>query len=164
MGWNDRPTQGRPQTGYRGGSGTTPEKRPALAPVQYFDDKGNLRVALVDEEADEQAQQISEMAPSQVRRYYGEVLSIRRRLEHEAGSTQSESREEVFARLRAEFKMLKAKAFYAKERSPAVFPDAMRDFIERHTAAVKTVKDFEAFCKHFEAVVAFHKVYGRERG
>jgi len=131
--------------------------------VRYFDEKMNLREALVDEEAEAEAKRIEAMSHSQLRRYYGEVLAIRRRLEHESNNRVNVSRAEVFAALRPEFKMLRAKAYYANGRDRRTFPNEMKEFIEKHVASVSTDRDFDAFCRHFEAVVAFHKVYGKDR-
>ncbi len=130
--------------------------------VKYFDDKGNLRVELVDREAEEQARGLKDVRTSQLRRYYEDVLGLRRRLEYELANRTGVDEEAGFAALRPEFKMLRAKAYYANKRSAKVFPEEFKQFFERHVQSVETAKQFRAFCKHFEAVVAFHKVYAKE--
>ena len=56
--------------------------------------------------------------------------------------------------------MLKAKAVYANGRDRGhTFPNEMLQFVVSHVHGVKTARDFDAFCRHFQAVVAFHKFY-----
>ena len=156
MGSNFRyPSQSRPG----GGGQTSTARTPKI--VQYYKD-GVLKEELVDQEAEAVAKELAlaRLANTQLRRYYEDVLALRRRLEHESANNGNGDREKVFARLRPEFKLMRAKAFYANKRSAQTFPDRLREFFEDHTASVKTVKDFEAFCKHFEAVVAFHRFHG----
>lgn len=154
---NPRATSGNPQAG--GNSGT---KAP-LAPraVSYFDDKKQIRPQLLDEEAQAVARELAgtRLAPTQLRRYYHEVVNLQRRLDQLAAGS---SREQAFECLRADFKLLKAKAHYANARSQSMFPDPLLQFFVDHTHAVKTVQDFDAFCRHFEAVVGFFQYMKRE--
>lgn len=132
---------------------------PQAATVHYFVNQ-NLNIRLVDEDAEKWARDFSRIPTSQLRRFYEHVLGLRRRLDVE--SEQGAAREQTFERLRAEFKMLRAKAAYTFGRAESQKKDSYRSllqFFTDHTAAVKTVKDFEAFCQHFQAVVAFHKVF-----
>lgn len=140
-----------------GGSGWTP---PAPQPVIYRRN-GRFDTDLVDRLADEWAKKLAPVAESQMRRFYEYVMGLRRRLDVEAG-LDTEKRRAAFQALHPEFLMLKARAIYANRRSESQFPtDALRFFIN-HTASVKTVEDFEDFCRHFEAVMAFHKAYCRK--
>lgn len=140
-----------------GGSGWTP---PAPQPVVYRTN-GRFDTRLVDQLADEWARKLAPVAESQMRRFYEYVTGLRRRLDVEAG-LDTEKRRQAFQALHPEFLMLKARAIYANRRSESQFPtDALKFFIN-HTAAVKTVEDFEDFCRHFEAVMAFHKAYCRK--
>lgn len=141
-----------------GGTGQ-PAARQNLPPVQYFNAEGIINEALLDEEAEKQAKILQSVDPSQLRRFFEDVLSLRRRLDHETANMPRATKQGIFEALRPEFKMLRAKAFYANGRNKNVFPDELRVFFERHVAAVQTVKDFDVFCKHFQAVVAFHKYY-----
>ena len=131
-------------------------------PVKYFSSEGVPDVRLLDEEAEKLAQDLAaKLAPTQLRRFFEDVLVLRRRLEHET-INRGESQEVVFQRLLPEFKMLKAKAYYAKKRLKGKFPEQLLQFFVDHTAAVKNAADFGVFCKHFEAVVAFHRYYCKD--
>lgn len=140
------------------------QQLPKPEPVQYFE-KDRLRPALVDEEAEAWARRFASIKASQLRRFYENVLSLKRRLdlESEGGAT----RDAAFERLRAEFKMMRAKAVYtqgrAASRDRAAFGDLLK-FFTNHTASVKTAHDFAAFCQHFQAIVAFHKFYAPKEG
>ncbi len=148
-------TYGRPQTGP-----PRPPQRSETLPVPqavvYRDTKG-LRTALVDEEAEQWAGKFGEIMPSQLRRFYEHVSSFQRRLDS------SQDRARCFDELRPEFKMLKAKAAYTagRDRNNSALRELLQFFVN-HTTAVKTLEDFDAFRKHFEAVIAFHKFYGRK--
>jgi CRISPR-associated protein Csm2 len=119
-----------------------------------------MNTELMDEKAEKTAQDLKEVSSTQLRRFYDDVLTLRQRLKAEQG--QNRSADEVFAELRAEFKMLKAKAVYAHGRNKNTFPKEFLQFFIDHVSAVNNAKDFEAFCKHFQAVVAFHKFYGNK--
>lgn len=149
------PAPAKNAPGERAGTGT--------GKVMYFTAEGNLREALVDQEAEEQGKALQTVAPAQLRRYYEDVLNLRRRLEHESANVAGADPEKIWQKLRPEFRMLRAKAYYAHKRSEKVFTKDFRDFIETHVRSVETLREFLAFCRHFEAVVAFHKVYAKER-
>ncbi len=152
-----------------GGAGRGSEEPPRVPSpriVKYFEGKV-LNDKLLDEEAERVAGQLRGVASSQLRRFYEDVLSLSRRLALEAERSGNAARQQAFARLRPEFKMLKAKAVYtygrADNKSKRDFQPLMQFFVD-HVAAVKSVEDFDAFCKHFQAVVAFHKFLGDSRG
>jgi CRISPR-associated protein Csm2 len=131
----------------------------------YFEADGKtLRAALVDGEAEQFAQKISEVPPTRLRRFYEDVLSLRSRLE---AQTCNGERTRVFQGLLPEFKMLKAKAAYTSgrlgRRERESFAPLLGFFVN-HTHSVKSVEEFDAFYKHFQAIVAFHKFYGKEKG
>jgi CRISPR-associated protein Csm2 len=151
------PRPGGPRHGPgRGGPGAPPPQGlPKPRPITYYRD-GQLVPELMDKEAERMARQLDRVSKTQVRRFYGDVLTLRQRLETEADW------EAAFESLRADFKMLKAKAVYANGRSERAFPREFLQFFIDHVEAVKTAADFQAFCKHFQAVVAFHKFFGRE--
>lgn len=150
----------------RRGGQSSATKAQSVSPetVEYFDNNGNLREELVDADAETEGKTLAEakLKHTQLRRYYEDVLNLRRRLEHECANQPDRSEEEVFRRLRPEFKMLRAKAYYAHKRSSKIFPDQFKDFIERHVHSVQTAAQFRAFCQHFQAVVAFHRVYAED--
>lgn len=136
----------------------------ALPAVKYFDEKGKLRPELLDQEAMQVGEALAraELESAQLRRFYGDVLSLRRRFEIRSAGVPLNQRADIFADILPEFRLLRAKAFYANKRSKKILPDEMKNFIQRHVDAVKTWQDFLAFCRHFEAVVAFHYAFSRK--
>jgi CRISPR-associated protein Csm2 len=127
--------------------------------VQYFRSDGLPDADMVDQKAEEQARKLGQVATSQLRRFYEDVTVLKRRIDQAANEGQP--REKVFERFRADFKMLRAKAYYAHGRNKRVFPVEFLEFFEQHVLSVRTVQEFDAFCQHFQAVVAFHKFYAR---
>lgn len=132
-------------------------------PVEYFKGR-SVRPELLDEEARKLAKEISGVKTTQLRRFYNNVVQLQRRLDQLAeNQADPNAREQAFDRLRAEFKLLKARAHYAYARSEKMFPKPLLQFFVDHTHAVKTVRDFDAFCQHFQAVVGFHQYYGEDK-
>lgn len=142
---------GGPRPGAGAGGGGTASQRP---PVRYFSD-GRLREELVDKEAEEEAVRLADVNRTQVRAYFFEITSLRRRVEQEIGEQSGAAAEAIFLKHRPQLKMLRAKVHYAKARRSIT--ENMKDFIEKHVQAVNSFNDFMAFCTHFEAVVAFHR-------
>lgn len=136
----------------------------ALPPVKYFDDHGKLRPELLDEEAMKVGEALASagLESAQLRRFYGDVLSLRRRFEIRSAGAPLSERPSIFADILPEFRLLRAKVFYANKRSEKILPKVMKDFIQRHVDAVKSWQDFLAFCRHFEAVVAFHYAFSKK--
>ena len=151
---------GRGPGGSFGGNSSEPKSLPTPQPVIYFQPDGSLVSALMDSQAEDLAQRLSQVTTTQLRRFYDDVLTLRQRLMAE--QRQGRDKEAVFNDLRADFKMLKAKAVYAHGRSEKTMPRPLLQFFIDHVAAVNSARDFEAFCKHFQAVVAFHKFYGEK--
>ena len=149
---------GRGPGGGFGGHSPELKSLPAPRPVTYFQPDGALAPALMDSQAEDLAQQLNQVTTTQLRRFYDDVLTLRQRLAAE--QRQGHDKEAVFNELRADFKMLKAKAVYAHGRSEKTCPRPLLQFFIEHVAAVNNARQFEAFCKHFQAVVAFHKFYG----
>ncbi|HHB12649.1 MAG TPA: type III-A CRISPR-associated protein Csm2 [Chromatiales bacterium] len=133
---------------------------PNPRPVRYYTDDGRLDPALVDELAQKRAEEFRALKSTQLRRFFDEVQAIRRQWELEAGK--GKDPDEAFSEVRARFAMLKARGVYAKGRMRREIPDAFVQFLVDHVHAVKTARDFQAFLRHFEAVVAFHKYLARE--
>ncbi len=149
-------------SGGRFGNGASNTKTlPTPRAIQYFQADGALVPALMDSQAEELAQQLSQVTTTQLRRFYDDVLTLRQRLAAE--QRQGRDKEALFNELRADFKMLKAKAVYAHGRSEKTMPRPLLQFFIDHVAAVNNAREFEAFCKHFQAVVAFHKFYGENK-
>lgn len=148
-------------TGGSGGRSVEPKSLPLPQAVAYFQADGSLIPALMDSRAEELAQKLSQVTTTQLRRFYDDVLTLRQRLIAE--QRQGHDKEVVFKDLLADFKMLKAKAVYAHGRSEKTVPRPLLQFFIDHVAAVSNAREFEAFCKHFQAVVAFHKFYGENK-
>ncbi|MCC8997905.1 MAG: type III-A CRISPR-associated protein Csm2 [Candidatus Contendobacter sp.] len=152
---------GRGPGGGFGGNSSEPKNLPTPRPVTYFQADGSLVPALMDNQAEDLAQRLSQVTTTQLRRFYDDVLTLRQRLAAE--QRQGRDKEAVFNELRADFKMLKTKAVYAHGRSERTVPRPLLQFFVDHVAAVNNAREFEAFCKHFQAVVAFHKFYGENK-
>ena len=84
----------------------------------------------------------------QVRRFYEDLLSIRRRIER------VDDEEEEFKRQLPYIRMAQAKAAYAFRRRN--INRRFQEFIEE-VARIETMKDFRVFCTLFEAVIAFYR-------
>ena len=82
MGTRPGPYQGggRSQQG-----GNQAQAIPQPRPVQYFTKDGNLSASLLEQEAEDTAKSLQRMKASQLRRFYDDVVSLRRRLDLEAG-------------------------------------------------------------------------------
>lgn len=151
-----RHTGGRPR-------GQEPDIDPLLKPppqrFQYFtgtDPKGRPipRPELLDEEAEEKARTFGPIPASQLRRFYGAVTSLKRQLEID--------RDFPDEALRARLVLLKAHAAYARKRVKNM-PDEFVRFFVRHADAVRTRSDFlSGFVPHFEAIIAYHKMYEKK--
>lgn len=144
---------------YKGGSGGKPVNTiPEPQTILYFiDGKPNPR--LMDEDAQQLGEALANrdnLKPSQLRRYYDDVLTLRSRLDAMARKP-GPKREEAFTLLRADFKMLKAKAAYAYGRQ--LIRERLLQFFVNHVHSVNSADDFDVFCRHFQAVIAFHKFY-----
>lgn len=135
----------------------------ALPEARYFDN-GRLRPELLDAEAEQVGRRLAEagLDSAQLRRFYGDVLGLRRRFEVRSAGRPLNERDSIFAEILPEFRMLRAKAYYANRRSDKILPEVMKTFIQNHVRAVKTWQDFLAFCRHFEAVVAFHYAFAKK--
>ena len=66
--------------------------------------------------------------------------------------------------IRTRLGLLKAQAAYTwkrGEKAKPPYPAELVAFFTRHADAVQTRDDFlRGFCRHFEAVVAYHKAFG----
>jgi len=112
----------------------------------------------VDQEAEKWARQLANVRTAQLRRFYDSVLALARQIQLQAPEPQH--RERAFQTLKAQFKMLRSKAAYTQKRNR--LPESFLRFFVNHTAAVQSYKDFEAFRRHFEAVMGFHRFFARE--
>ncbi len=132
------------------------QKPPPLQPKSYTDREGNLRPELFDEEAQAEAKLWARIKTSQVRRFFGSAMADKRRfdLSAETGNKPADSDAQVA------MAMLKASTAYTAARDEDRKP--LADFAEYHARLVKTLADFDHFVRHFEAVVAWHKVFEKK--
>lgn len=128
------------------------ETETALESSAYFTAKGLPRHELFDEEAQAEAQRWVDagIKTSQVRRFFGQAQADRRQIELRGSDADDEQ-----ARVAMAF--LKASTAYAAARDKNRKP--LADFAARHAAQVRGIEDFKAFLRHFEAVVAWHRVF-----
>lgn len=129
--------------------------RPPAQKVMYFvgNDRKAIDGRLLAEEAEKVARNLAKMPASQLRRFYAEVMSLKRRVEL-ARTTDEE--------VRARMLLLRAKAAYTWGRQKS-YPAELVRFFTRHAASVQTRDDFlRGFQPHFEAVMAFHRVFEKD--
>lgn len=115
-------------------------------------DPAKSEVELVDSLAEEQADRLGNTSinSAQLRRFFGEVKDLFRRLE--AGRSYK-------AEIEPLFKMMRSKASYAWRGGNNKIPKQFHDFIDNGVKKVSDEKEFRLFVKHFEAVVGF--LYGK---
>lgn len=148
------------------GSPVIPQLLRNATKVDYFEPKSNdgrrsPRAALFDAEAEETAKKLAGIPASQLRRFFGAVMAIRRRLDRDS-SLGAEF-------IQAEMALLKARAAYTlarrkKRNDQSELDDELLAFFVRHARSVDDRASFAAFMRHFEAVMAFHKVYEKKQG
>ncbi len=119
-------------------------------PKEYFTTEGVPRHELFDAEAQAEARLWSDIKSSQVRRFFGQAHADRRQIELDGEGASDEQAKVAMA-------FLKATSAYAAARETARKP--LADFANHHAERVKTIKDFKTFLRHFEAVVAWHRVF-----
>jgi CRISPR type III-A-associated protein Csm2 len=130
--------------------------RPPAQRLPYFsaNDPKAIEARLLGEEAEQVARKLAEVPASQLRRFYAEVMALKRRAELANASDEE---------IRAQLTLLRAKAAYTWQRQSR-YPGELVAFFTRHAASVQTRHDFlRGFQPHFEAVMAFHKVFERKR-
>jgi CRISPR type III-A-associated protein Csm2 len=123
--------------------------------------KGNrreLRKEVLDEEAQATAERLKTVKASQLRRHFAPVVALRQKILNGQSAGNPISDIEVQAQVAG----LKAVAAYtvARENNPAK-REAIMELVHIFVRASNSVKDREdlsAFIRHFEAVVAYHKV------
>lgn len=146
----------RPGGGYKGGRRQTDhndEISDALRGTDKIDllssgNRPSIRPELLDREAQERAKALREVPSSQLRRFYGQAVAFKQRLRIDSHITESE--------VAAQVAYLKASSAYAGARKQ---PKPLVEFFVAAANSVKTREEYLAFAKHFEAVMAFHKVF-----
>lgn len=125
--------------------------RPPTQKEQYFTGNGRtIRAELLDAEAQAMAERLRELPNTQLRRFYDPVVALR--LRAQAGKLDAEQ-------VKAELAMMKARAAYADKRPGQRVPAELVRFFTRHAASVDGPEKLVAFARHFEAIVAYHRVY-----
>lgn len=160
-----------------GGGGRPPEEAVAQRLGRRLQDKERIdyfaspvspdrppapRKELLDEQAQELAKKIANVPASQLRRFYSVVQTIKRKLDLD---------DKLGADfIKAELALLKARGAYALARldykpdeSKGYDPDALLTMLVRHGNSVEDRRSFLAFARHFEAVMAYHKVFEDKR-
>jgi CRISPR-associated protein Csm2 len=120
--------------------------------LRYRDSDGHIRPALLDKEAQDAADALKQITTTQLRRFFEQVGAIKRRIDVDSSLPESE--------ILAQMAFLKAASAYAAGRSETNKP--VLDFTVKHANSIRTKQDFLDFHRHFEAVIAFHKVYGKD--
>ncbi len=130
--------------------------------MSYFDQSGNIREELLDQEAIRIAESFvirnqkyptklnkaKSLSSAQLRRFFGEFRQLEKKVTAKS-----------FDEVKPLIKMVKSKVSYAANRQQA-FPSTFKDFLIRNVNQINSEKEFEAFMLHFEAVVGFF--YGIE--
>jgi len=130
--------------------------------IQYYDAGGSVRTDLLSAYAEIVGKQLAEeksikfkskgyfkITPTQLRRFFDDVKAMQRYIDQFQGN----ERENAFKRKLPEIMMMRAKVSYARGRDTVT--DGFLSFINENMNSVKTAKDFDVFCKFFEAVYGF---------
>ncbi|MCX7725049.1 MAG: type III-A CRISPR-associated protein Csm2 [Thermodesulfovibrio sp.] len=91
--------------------------------------------------------------PTQLRKFYDEVL----RFESILKALTPEKQNEEFKKILPYLKMLNSKVAYAEARD--LVSKKFREFINKSLSQIETKEDFEAFSGLFEAFMGFYKYY-----
>ena len=114
--------------------------------------KPSIRPQLLDGEAQDAAKSLKEVQLTQLRKNYAPVVALKQRLEIDSTIADIEVQAQVAG--------MKAKAAYAGARKQ---PIELVHLFVRASNSIQTREDFLAFARHFEAIVAFHKVFVVEK-
>jgi len=129
--------------------GTAESKTPRL------DLKNASPADLVDKVAEAWADAFGkDLGASQLRKFFGEVKDLYRRLLH---YPEAERGERYRAEIEPLVKMLRSKAYYAKHKAGGAdtVPQQFVDYIEGAVRQIDGPETFARFVQHFEAVVGF---------
>lgn len=126
-------------------------------PSQSNTAKPAPRPELFDEEALAVAQKLAGIKASQLRRFFGAVQTLKRKLQLD-GRLDLEF-------IKGEMALLKAKSGYMLQRLHKGDEDAwdLLTLLVRHGRSIENRDDFFTFARHFEAVMAYHKMLSNER-
>jgi CRISPR-associated protein Csm2 len=113
---------------------------------------------LLDSEARERAKELRGVASSQLYRFYATAVAFKQRLQIDQQVTDGE--------VEAQIAYLKASSAYSGARRQAKEQAKALPLVEFFAAAansVRTREDYIGFTRHFEAIMAFHKVFEEKR-
>jgi len=129
--------------------------------MKYFDEKGNLRAEILDEEAQKVAASFvvtfqdkfnnkrvdnnKSLSSAQLRRFYGDFKSLEKKVA-----------KQDFEKIKPLIKMVKSKAAYAANPQNQKIPSQFKDFLINNVNSINSKTEFESFMLHFEAVVGFY--------
>lgn len=132
-----------------------------------FWEKGNrreLRKEVLDEEAFSVAVKLKNIDPAQLRRHFAPIVALRQKITNSINEDKPISDVEVQAQIAG----LKAIAAYtiARESNASRRQENMElvHIFVRASNSVHDRDDLSAFVRHFEAVVAYHKVVFEKKG
>jgi len=131
---------------------------------EYYEKDGKtIKRELFNEEAEKEAKKWAarrykgkpELSNTQVRKFYNEIKAIERYIEMREPNT--------FVEKLPEIKMIKAKAAYAYgrklQKKGGSITKEFKEFLDTNIDSIKTQRDFQIFCKLFEAVLGFFEFY-----
>jgi len=116
----------------------------------YFadEDKKIIRAELLTDDARKYAKEFvrRRLNPTQLRKYFNEVRAL-----------EAQVKAKGYPIVEPLIKMLKSKVAYGMRRSGGQqsLPENFKGFIDQSVDAIQDEKDFNAFVKHFEAVLGF---------
>lgn len=120
--------------------------------LNFYKDEGKkeLKPYLVDKFARDWVEKFierrakDELTMTQLRKFYGEVLSIEEKL-----------KVNKFEIVLSQIKMIKSKAAYAINPKNPKIPKSFKNFLDQMVDSIKDAQDFKAFKMIFEAIVGF---------
>ncbi len=110
--------------------------------------KQELRKDVLGKEAEERAKKLRDVKTTQIRRFYAPVVALKQRLQADEGISDIE--------IQAQMQQMRASAAYAGARNQ---PLGLVQFMNLAANSITTRRDFYAFARHFECVIAFHRVF-----
>ena len=141
--------------------------------MEYFNEKGNIRSELLDEEAKALADSLmipqKERDGSVRRNRQGKALpdakktlnsAQLRKFYNDFKQLEKKVAKQDFEKVKPLIKMVKSKASYASNPSNQKIPPQFKQFLINNVDSINSKEEFEAFMLYFEAVVGFY--YGKE--
>lgn len=122
--------------------------------IKWFvsDNKPELCPELLGAEAEARAKKLKDVNKSQIRRFYAPVVAFRQRLNVDKDISDLE--------VQAQVQLMRAIAAYAGARKQ---PIELVRFFTNVAASVFNRKDYDAFARHFECIIAYHRVFCEEK-